>query len=227
MINHQHKVIFIHIPKCAGSSIKDFYFDYPKLDWRKPNYELLYGWCPKRKIHLQHATSRQLLEMNLIDPKIWESYYKFTFVRNPYDRSYSDYLWIQQDRNLKDSFRNYIKKEGAFKKVLSDNSIKEYRGDHLLNQTDFFDLKGEFELDFVGRFESLNDDISSLNKTIGIKKKFNIHAKNNKKRKKHYSHFYTGSKIKLVNEYYEKDIKLLGYSFIDMKKGLNKIKQIF
>ena len=62
MISHQHKIIFIHIPKCAGSSIKDYYFNSPQLDWKTPNYDLLYGWCPKRKIHLQHATSKQLLE---------------------------------------------------------------------------------------------------------------------------------------------------------------------
>ena len=79
MISHKHKFIFIHIPKCAGSSIRDFYFDTPNLDWKIPNYDLLYGWCPKRKIHLQHATAKQILETDLVSRAVWDNYYKFTF----------------------------------------------------------------------------------------------------------------------------------------------------
>ena len=110
MISHQHKIIFIHIPKCAGSSIKDYYFNSPQLDWKTPNYDLLYGWCPKRKIHLQHATSKQLLETELISEQVFKTYFKFTFVRNPYDRSYSDYLWVQKDRKIKGSFKDYCQR---------------------------------------------------------------------------------------------------------------------
>ena len=66
MISHTHKIIFIHIPKCAGSSV-EVYFKNKTFDWTKPSYKNLTGWCPKRKIHLQHATSKQLLELDLID----------------------------------------------------------------------------------------------------------------------------------------------------------------
>src|SRR5690606_31345973 len=114
MISHKLKIIFIHIPKCAGSSVKDYYFNKPKLDWRQPNYELLYGWCPKRRIHLQHATPKELIETELIPKEIWDSYFKFAFVRNPWDRAYSDYLWIQKDRNVKGDFKDYIKGLGEY-----------------------------------------------------------------------------------------------------------------
>ena len=79
-------------------------FDNPKLDWKEPNYDLLYGWCPERKIHLKHATSNQLLDLGLISKEIWEEYFKFAFIRNPYDRAYSDFLWIQNDRNIKGKY---------------------------------------------------------------------------------------------------------------------------
>ena len=66
MISHDHKCIFIHIPKTAGSSINKFYFNAKQLDWTTPNYDILYGWCPDRKLHLQHATPIQLLQTGLI-----------------------------------------------------------------------------------------------------------------------------------------------------------------
>ena len=225
MISHKYKFIFIHIPKCAGSSLRDFYFDTPKLDWRLPNYKLLYGWCPKRKIHLQHATSKQLLELDLIKPKDWNEYFKFTFVRNPYDRAYSDYLWLQKDRAIKGRFRDFITKSGVFENVLNDKSVKEYRGDHLIKQTDFFDFSGFYKLDFIGEFERLDLDIEKINKFLGITSEFNYHTKKNISRKKHYSLFYTDTNKRLFEKYYNKDIKLLNYKFEDKRTGISEYKK--
>ena len=188
MINHEHKVIFIHVPKCAGSSIFKFFNKDLKVSWRTPNYNVLYGWCPKRKIHLQHATTKQLIETELITEEQWNSYYKFTIVRNPWDRAYSDYQWIMKDTGKRDSFKNFILKKGKFSKVLNDVSVKEYRGDHLLNQTDFFDSNGKFKLDFVGRFENLKTDFSEVLKTLNISEEFSNHEKKSVKKMSHYSH---------------------------------------
>lgn len=224
MINHQHKFIFIHIPKCAGSSIRDFYFNAPKLDWKTPNYDLLYGWCPKRKLHLQHATSQQLLETELISEEVFKTYFKFTFVRNPYDRSYSDYLWVQRDRKITGSFKDYIFAKGSFDYILNNQENKEYRGDHVLPQTDFFYTEGEYKINFLGRFENLQDDLKLLNKELEFRKPFTQHSKKNKKRFSHYSFFYTGTKKRWVEEKYHKDLSLLNYHFEDYKKGFQKIK---
>lgn len=226
MINHKNKFIFIHIPKCAGTSIKDHFFDNIKLDWREPNYELLYGWCPKRKIHLQHATSKQLLELDLVKPEVWDTYFKFTFVRNPYDRSYSDYLWMKRDRGIKGSFKDYILKKGVFYDTLNNNLVKEYRGDHLLPQIDFFDIDGKHQMDFIGRFENLNKDIETLNTHLNIQKTFNVHSKKTKNRKQHYSHFYTKTRKELVETRYAKDIELLNYSYQEKKEGFSRIKNL-
>ncbi len=226
MISHKHKIIFIHIPKCAGSSIKDYYFDNPSVDWRKPNYELLYGWCPKRNLHLQHATTKELLETELISEENWKDYFKFTFVRNPYDRAYSDYLWIKKDRKIEDTFKNYIKKTGKFEKVLRDNTNKDYRGDHLLKQTDFFDMEGDFKIDFVGRFETLQQDIHKLNEILSYSAPFTQHSKKNKKRYNHYSLFYTASRKKLVQQIYANDLNKLNYNFEENKSGLIKLKNL-
>ena len=227
MICHKRKIIFIHIPKTAGSSINKYLADSVVLDWKKPNYEVLYGWCPDRKIHLQHATSKQLLETELVTEDQWRTYFKFTFIRNPWDRAYSDYLWIVKDTGVRGSFENYIKKEGPFKKVLSDNSEMSYRGDHLTVQSDFFIASGKQKIDFIGKFEKFNNDIEKIKKQLNLNKEFNFHEKKNHYRFNHYSLFYTNSKKNLVDDIYKKDIEELGYSFEDRKKGIFKLKNIF
>lgn len=224
MISHKKKFIFIHIPKCAGSSIRDFYFDTPNLDWRTPNYEFLYGWCPKRRIHLQHATPKELIETGLISQEEWNSYFKFAFVRNPWDRAYSDYLWIQKDRRVKGSFFNYLNGIGEFESIMNDNTVKYYRGDHLREQVAYV-LDKDYVLDFIGKFENLTSDINKINEKINFSKVFDVHEKKNTNRFNHYSQFYTGSKKRLVDKKYFKDINNLGYSFEDKRKGLNLLKK--
>ena len=105
MISHKHKCIFIHIPKCAGTSIKYFLFPDENVHWFDANYEVVHGWCPQRKFFMQHATSKQLVETGLISREQWDTYFKFTFVRNPWDRAVSDYFWMMKDRKIKDSFK--------------------------------------------------------------------------------------------------------------------------
>lgn len=227
MISHRHKCIFIHIPKCAGSSIRDFYFDTPNLDWKTPNYELLYGWCPKRKIHLQHATAKQLLETDLISEEVWNEYYKFTFVRNPWDRAYSSYLWVMRDRKIKDSFKNFILAEGSFKNVLTNEDVMSNRACHLWKQTDFFTFNGSYKLNFIGNFETLQEDIELINRKLNINEVFKQHSNKSENRSKHYSYFYGNRNRKLVEANYQKDIEVLKYSFENRKNRLNKLKDIF
>ncbi len=223
MISHKYKCIFIHIPKTAGSSLNKFLSDNEVLNWMKPNYDLLYGWCPIRKIHLQHATPEQLLNLNLISQENWRDYYKFTFVRNPWDRAYSDYLWVMKDRNIKGSFEDYILKKNNFEKVLTDTSTKEYRGDHLLTQSLF--LKGiENQINFIGHFENFKNDIYAICEDLNLQWNENIHEKRSSNRKKHYSLFYNNKKRKLVDTVFARDIENLGYTYTEEKRGIYKLK---
>lgn len=228
MICHKKKLIFVHIPKCGGSSLNKFYFHKNHLDWKIPNYELLYGWCPDRKIHLQHATSKQLIETGLVTKEQWEEYFKFTFVRNPWDRAYSDFLWIKNDCKVDGDFEDYLNAEKEFEPFLSTLSKNKmsYRGDHLLAQLDFFTLNGDYNMDFVGRFENYNEEVLRLNTILGINQNFSLHEKKNKSRARHYSFFYNEYKRKIVADVYQNDIEQLGYQFEKKKNDLGVLKRI-
>ncbi|WP_139854867.1 sulfotransferase family 2 domain-containing protein [Aequorivita sinensis] len=224
MISHELKCIFIHIPKTAGTSINEFFHPGVKFKVTPPDYERLFGWCPIRKLHMQHATSKQLLETGLVTEEQWNTYFKFTFIRNPWDRTYSDYLWMQKYSGIKGSFNNYLNKSNEFAEILNDRSTEKYLGDHLLNQTDFFDFEGKFKPDFIGRFENFENDISLVLEHLSINKTFNLH-KNKTKRYSHYSNFYTNSRQKKVANIFKNDVSLLSYSFENRREGLKKIKR--
>jgi hypothetical protein len=72
VISDTYKTVFIHNPKCAGTSIKvalhDFWPDWEYGDW--------------------HYTLKQLSTMTDI-----RDYYKFAVVRNPYDRFVSSFIY--------------------------------------------------------------------------------------------------------------------------------------
>src|SRR5215472_5491948 len=86
MINHQYRCIFIHIPKTGGKSIQGFF----GVAWQN---------------HKDLARYAQELE-----PDIFEGYYKFAVVRNPWDRIVSDYNY-QKKKSSQADHRLSIKDE--------------------------------------------------------------------------------------------------------------------
>ncbi|WP_417620288.1 sulfotransferase family 2 domain-containing protein [Oceanihabitans sediminis] len=225
MISHKHKCIFIHISKCAGSSIEAaFGIDIANIN--QTNNKNLFGWNPSSKMYLQHAKPQQLIDHGFIDEKIWDSYYKFIIVRNPWDRGYSDYKWLMKEINKEDSFCNFLQKRGRFMRSLTDNSSSNYRGDHLYKQIDYFYLNNKLiNYDKVMRFENLKNELPELEKDLNLKegffkKKYNVNSKPNK----HYSTFYNNKRKQLVNNLYQEDIQFLGYTFEDKKSILDYIK---
>jgi hypothetical protein len=211
MISHEHKVIFIHIPKCAGSSIEKFFGVKQKLG--QTDYEKLYGWDPERKIYLQHATAEQLLSLDLIDEETWRSYFKFAFVRNPWSRAYSDYFWMMRETKIKDSFKNFLLRQGKFEEVLNAPYREEYRGEHLAPQLDFLTLNDEIAVDFVGKVENLSQDFRRVREICGVTERPVEHINQGTYRWCHYSHFYTRQERKLVERIYREDIEQFGYWF--------------
>ena len=85
-LSHRYKAIFIHIPKTAGTSI------YTVLSIPQ-NEKHFYTAAHKIPSH-QHLTPTQLKPK--IPGPIWNNYFKFTVVRNPFDRVVSDYRYLKK-----------------------------------------------------------------------------------------------------------------------------------
>lgn len=222
MISHKHKVIFLHIPKCAGTSINQLLSDNKNFNYLLPDYEYLYGWCPKRKIFMQHATVQELIELELISNDIWDNYYKFTIVRNPWDRIVSSYNWIKNNLNLDGSLTDFLFLKNSFS-LISDLNPSFYRADHLKTQSEFI-FHEDYHLDAIFNFK----DIGSINfKELFNCKNFELKHHKKSKSKKHYSSYYTNTQIDIVNEIYSDDISNFSFKFEDKRKGLSYFKKFF
>jgi len=218
LISHSHKCIFIHISKCAGSSIEKAL---GLKNWNL-NYDTLTGWCPKNRLYLQHATPQQLLDYGYITPDVWNSYYKFVIIRNPWARAYSDYLWSIQFTKQFDTFKNFILGKGKFQERFSpknDNNIS----DHLFTQKRYLLLNNQpIDFDTIIPFEELEIELPKLATALNLPTHtFDKQTNVNKKKYKHYSYFYSPSKKRLIAKQYKEDIEYLKYTFEDRKRGIH------
>lgn len=222
MIDRENHILYIHIPKTGGSSIERYIApSHVKFNWQEPDYNWLYGWCPKNKIHLQHASPEELLRYGLISEKEFQQCVKFAVTRNPWDRAISDWFWLQKDLSVSGSLMDFLNKEGAFKEYLQFPSIPSYRGDHLRPQTDY--INDSYPLDYVGRFENFPEVEKFLESLPGNRETFNLHLKKSKKRK-HYSQFFTRKERNLVYELYSSDIEKFNYYFENPTSWITRLK---
>lgn len=225
MIDHQRKCIFIHISKCAGSSIETG-FGIKTSDNSEKNNPNLYGWNSKAKLHLQHATPQQLFDFDLITEKEWNTYFKFIVVRNPYSRSVSDYFWMMEEVKVSDSFENFMNLSGAFEIIKDRNNPKTFRADHLNKQHDYFFLNGKpIIYDKIIRFENIYNGLKELKEVFNLPRdSFNRKNNASKSNFAHYSHFYNTKRKRLVEEKFGEDLDFLNYDFEDKRSFLNKMK---
>lgn len=192
---NKHKVLFIHIPKTAGTSI----------------LSVLSGG---KRIRRDHAPWYIYNNFNR-----WKfaRYFKFTFVRNPYDRLVSTYEYLARGGNGMDDLR--------FKRYFDENGIDferfvlEYLDCDKLMQHELFmpqylyiyDFQGNVKVDFVGRFESIEQDYEVLAGKIGVAAP--LPKKNMSEKRKSYVSYYTNpAVVKRVQELYGRDFDLLDYS---------------
>ena len=70
MICHKNKIIFIHITKCAGSSVESI-FGYKPFNILQSNRNNLLGWDDELKLYLQH--------ISISDINKYDKYFNYLF----------------------------------------------------------------------------------------------------------------------------------------------------
>ena len=187
-------IIFIHIPKTAGTSIR-FTLGFNNMD--------------KAKKIRNHYTVTEIID--LIGIEKWNKAFKFTFVRNPWDRLYSFYLFRLKKDKIKDiSYKESFKKWVLFELAERDPLLK--KRFNLLPQTNWLvDNQYKIQLDFIGRFENLKEDFQKLGKLISLET--NLPHLNHSSRVKNYKQQYDKELIEVVTKYYQKDLTHFGYEF--------------
>lgn len=206
LISYHKKFLFVHIFKTAGTSITDSLarFCYRPGSTRPSNWMAFIStnW---KKIHRKpiekHAIAMEIRAS--LDRKIFDSVFKFTFVRNPWDWQVSLYHYILDhpenhgyDETIKmGSFRNFV-----FSRAKSN-----------FTQTGcLVDEAGNLLVDFVGRFENLDTDFQTICKNVGISARL-PHI--NKSDRTGYRGYYDAETRELTARLYAEDIERFGYAF--------------
>ena len=105
MIFHPYRCIFFHIGKAAGTSIERT-FDPRHRDFRVPNRETFFGYDKQEKLYLQHATPAFMQQH--VHADIFDRYFKFSVVRNPFSRLVSVYNYSRGYRKKYRDFEHYV-----------------------------------------------------------------------------------------------------------------------
>lgn len=185
------QAIFIHIPKTAGTSL----------------YSLI-GYTGIGHVNYRWYESR--------DPNKFNQYFKFAFVRNPWDRLVSAFFYLKKGGS------NAMDKHWAMKNIDKYSTFEEFVIDwvspeninryfHFIPQYKFiYDQSLYLKVDYVGKFENLNQDFEV------VANKLNIHQSLpyiNKSNRKDYQSYYSKKTKEIVAQVYKQDIELLGYRF--------------
>lgn len=209
MISHKFKCIFVHIPKCGGSSVEDVIWP-NKEDRTESN--LWMGFVSKFENKYQTGGLQHLLAQQIrqeVGPEVFSDYFKFTMVRNPWDKAVSQFTYMQKRKDLRDDIG--MRKNDEFKTYLS--LIKKTRHVQWMPQH-FFVMsdEGEVLVDFIGRFERFEDDIHAILKKLHIDSVENIpHRK--KSLRSHYRDYYDSESQEMVREMYKLDVLAFDYDF--------------
>ena len=181
MINHEHKFIFLHIPKCAGTSVGQTLKEICILE---PGRWHAYACNGEHyRDPAGHLVCREFgpeRHMDEFDEQMYKDYFVFTFTRNPWDRMVSHYKFRHQDFGVTEGFDYFARNfEECFERWCTKEDL-ESEMIHTVSQLDF--LRGNHEheclspkidrtpyIDFYGRFENIDEDFQTIIDTIGIK----------------------------------------------------------
>jgi len=228
IVNHQHKFIFIKTQKTASTSMEialsrlccenDIVTPISKNDeiirnqlgYQSPvNYNIPFSkyskkemlnfvFFKKRKSFYNHMSCKEM--KFLLGDTIYNSYYKFCFERNPYDKVIS-LFYHQGGFERWDSIEAFIRGGGL-------NIIKGY---------DQYSINKVLAVDDIFKYEDMDNALSTISQKLNLKTPLElpkIKAKSQfRKDKRHYSEVLTQEEKGLIDLIWAREQKLMNYSF--------------
>jgi hypothetical protein len=227
MICQEYNCLFVHIPKTGGQSVEQFFMDRLNLDWDTDRDVLLLQANDDRTRgteKLAHLSATEYVEGAYLSAEDFSACFKFSFVRNPWARILSEYRYRNYFHHR--SFRDFV-----LNKLPKPGWDDQYR--HVMPQYDMLhDTEGNLLVDFVGRFENIQQDFDRVCQRLGIadsglphrnrsdKKSRDLRRKirnflfmNGENQLQDMAGFYDDETREAVAHYYRKDIETFGYGF--------------
>lgn len=216
LLSHRYQFLFVHIAKTGGTSVRAAL---NPLRWRDPLYYLSF---PAHKIsgltghklglklprHAHIVAAKEMLPAEYFD-----QLFKFAFVRNPWDLQVSSFHHIMRERpevmNGITDFREFMRW-----KLDPDRSYQYHIDTSLSLQSDYFvDLNGQVCVDYLGKYERLNEDFIEICQRLKLPERTLGSKRRATDRDKDYRKYYDDITAESVAIHFSKDIELLDYGF--------------
>lgn len=235
MICRPFNCIFVHIPKAAGRSVEMYFMNKLGLNREseadRQKLLIIDNDNPAKGTEkLSHLSAAEYVQCGHISQQDFSSSYKFSFVRNPWARLVSEYRY----RNFLShkSFKDFV-----MHKLPPPGRDDKYR--HIMPQTEMlYDESGNLLVDFVGKFETLQQDFDQVCQQLGFDESTLPHVNSSDKKSREmkrtlrnllyrngenelnsYVDFYDSETREFVTKLYRVDAKNFGYSFADALKS--------
>jgi hypothetical protein len=219
IISHDKKFIFIHIPRTGGTVISKSICKSMGIDnWKsfigEPKRLSPYdhplepegfdrGW----KRGYKHFTAKEAKKR--VGKNMWKSYFKFTFVRNPWDRTISMYLKKRKE------CPKLVKKLWPKNKTIFNFLVQARYGimdKESHQQLDSLEFEnGSLDIDFVGKYENIKKDFGRVCSEIGVNA--SLVGEHDATQHRNYKNYYNKTTKKIILEKNKDDIEYFEYSF--------------
>ena len=184
MVIDSYKCIYIAVPKTGSRSIRS------RIGWPE-------------NLHKDVSQIKRGVSL-----ETYNSYYKFGFVRNPWDRAVSLYHRVE---------RGHIRGELSFDQFIHKHTLATDTCIHptpKVNQLDFFiDNTGCVAVDYIGKFETIEQDWEHICGIINCPDDRLPHL--NQSRHKHYTKYYSHETRDIIATRFARDIEYFNYKFGD------------
>jgi len=195
--------IFVHIPKTGGTSVFSAIWKHERT---MPNFHV---WKSHNSALLRKEKLQAVFTPRDADA-YWKNAFKFTFIRNPWDHLVSWYHQGLKDGTYHSSFNHWV--EDGMQTAHNRNDLvpgSDTR-DHRNQLSYFTDIDGAVLVDFIGRYENLEQDFQVVCQRIGVY--FELEHVNQSIRRP-YQEYYNTSNRQIVHDQFGDFIDQFGYKF--------------
>lgn len=229
ILSHKYRFIFLKTAKTAGTSIEIALSKHlgtddiitpisaqdekirQRLGFRGPqNFRVPFRqhsirelpgalFLGRRKRFYNHMAAAEI--RTLIGDEIWNSYYKFCFERNPFDRVISLYFWCHKSEP-RPTLAEFL--EGPEIHLLTQRGLDLYS-----------DSAGHVCVNRVGRYERLNEDLEEIRLAVGLPESLHLPMAKaaHRKDRRHYSELLDSHCRRKIETLFSRELSLWDYQF--------------